>query len=85
MSSISDILNGWKNYLFEDDEVVLEEAKRRASICDQCEYKKKGLHGGIMKDYTIKEIEGYYCDACAKCPLSTKVRSENHSCPKNKW
>lgn len=85
MSSISDIINGWKNYLFDDDPVLLEEAKRRASICDLCDFKKKGIHEGIMPDYSIKNIEGYYCDACLKCPLSTKVRSQNHSCPENKW
>jgi len=81
---IKDVLNGWKNYLIEDP-VIEEEAKRRAAICSGCEFAKKGIHSAVMPDYKIREIEGYYCDACLKCPLSSKVRSKDHHCPKNKW
>lgn len=81
---VKDILNGYKNYLIPNP-VTEEIALQRASVCGTCEFKKKGLHAAVLPDYKIKELNGYYCDACLKCPLSAKVRSVDHQCPENKW
>ncbi len=81
---IEEILNGYKNY-FIKDEVIEDLALKRAKICSKCKHKKKGLHAAILPDVTLGELQGYYCTACAGCPLSVKVRSKNHKCPKNKW
>ena len=80
---IKDILNGWKNYLV-DDPVIEKVAKERATICSGCEEAKEGKFTAVLKDYKLHEIEGRYCGEC-KCPLSAKVRSENESCPLDKW
>ncbi len=80
---IKNILNGWKNYLV-DDPLNNEEAKVRAEICAVCPEAKEGKFTAVLKDYRLHEIEGKYCGVC-KCPLSAKVRSENESCPLNKW
>lgn len=81
---IKDILNGWKNYLV-DDPVVEEVAKERAAICADCSSAKEGKFTAVLKDYKLHEIQGKYCDACLRCPLSAKVRSENETCPREKW
>lgn len=88
MSKAKDIINGWSNYLMPDDEVVLSIAKARADICAECPAAKHGLHTAILPDYSIKKIQGMYCDkkkgGCG-CPLSTAVRSEEYKCPLGKW
>lgn len=84
MGIVSEILNGYKNYLI-TNKVVEVVAKERAEICSGCEFKKKGIHAAVLPDVTLGEVQGYYCTACAGCPISVKVRSENHKCPKNKW
>lgn len=88
MSKAKDIINGWSNYLMPDDEVVLSIAKARADICELCPAAKHGLHTAILPDYSIKKIQGMYCDkkegGCG-CPLSTAVRSEEYKCPLGKW
>lgn len=84
MSKVENILDGWKNYLVPMQREKLNEAKRRAEICSTCPFAKYGKHSGVLPDYSIKEIEGYYCGICL-CPLSTAVRSKNKECPKSKW
>ncbi|MBE7691147.1 hypothetical protein [Tenacibaculum piscium] len=79
-----EILNGWTNY-FIPNPIVEKLAIERAKKCGACKFKKKGLHAAVLPDITLGELQGYYCTACAKCPLSVKVRSENHKCPKNEW
>lgn len=85
---IEDIINGWTNYLIGPDKSTLNEAKRRASICADCPIATKGLHTAVLPDFSIKEIQGMYCDekkgGCG-CPLSPAVRSKNYKCPKGKW
>jgi len=88
MSKVNDIINGWKNYLMPDDQVVLKKAKERAEICSGCDAATKGLHTAVLPDFTIAKIQGMYCSVekggCG-CPLSTAVRSENYKCVKGKW
>ena len=79
---ISNILDGWQNYL-EKSEVTESLAEHRAVNCLVCPYFKKGKLLAFIKD-DLKEIEGCYCDLC-KCPLSAKIRSKNETCPLGEW
>ena len=79
---ISNILNGWQNFIAKS-EVSEKLAKERAAECSQCPHAKKGKLLAFIKD-DLKEIEGYYCDLC-KCPLSAKVRSQNENCEDKLW
>ena len=83
MGKLEKILNGWKNYLILDP-AIEKVAKQRASICADCPFMKKGLFSAVLKDYSIKEIDGYYCGGCG-CPIPAKIRSEDEKCPKFKW
>jgi hypothetical protein len=84
MSKVNEILTGWKKYLFEESPLDDKIANKRAKICSECPEAKKGIYTAILPDYSFAEIQGYYCGIC-KCPLSTKVRSKDSNCPKNKW
>jgi hypothetical protein len=79
---ISNILNGWQNFLAKS-EVTESLAEHRAVNCLVCPYLKKGKLLAFIKD-DLKEIEGHYCDIC-KCPLSAKIRSKNETCPLGEW
>lgn len=74
------IIQGWKAYLKNEKRGL---AKNRAKVCKVCEHAIVGTYEKIMKD-EIKEIKGLKCKVCG-CPLSTKLRSEDSKCPKNKW
>lgn len=81
MIKLSNILNGWKNFL-DKSEVSESIAIIRAEQCSTCnEAKKSKLI--FFKD-KLEEIEGYKCNKC-QCPLSAKVRSINEKCPIGKW
>lgn len=88
MGKAKDIFNGWSSYLLPDDPQDLELAKKRAAICASCPTASKGLHTAVLPDYSIKEIQGFYCDSkkggCG-CPLSPAVRSKNYKCPLGNW
>jgi hypothetical protein len=79
---ISNILNGWQNFIAKS-EVSEKLAKERAAECAKCPHAKEGKLLAFIKD-DLKEIEGYYCDLC-KCPLSAKVRSQNENCEDKLW
>ena len=79
---ISNILNGWQNFLAKSEVSELI-AEHRAGHCIVCPEFKKGKLLAFIKD-DLKEIEGHYCDLC-KCPLSAKIRSEKETCPLNEW
>ena len=79
---ISNILNGWQNFITKS-EVSEKLAKERAAECAQCPHAKKGKLLAFIKD-DLKEIESEYCDIC-KCPLSAKLRSELETCPLDLW
>lgn len=79
---ISNILNGWVNFI-DKSEVTEKIAEERAAICVTCPELKEGKLLALIKD-DLKEIEGQYCALCY-CPASAKIRSVNESCPLNKW
>ena len=81
MAQIFNIIQGWKNYLKnETDTNVL----KKSAICENCPEAIIGTYEKFMPDESLKEIQGLKCDKC-KCPLSTKLRSENETCPLGKW
>ena len=87
MNKISNILNGWENFI-EKSEVTEVIAKKRASKCNNCSFKKysKTIKAFVKDD--LIEVEGYVCLKCPsliKCPLSAKIRSVNETCPLNLW
>ncbi len=88
MGLIEDLINGWSNYLKNDNEEVLAIAKHRASICAECPLATFGKHLSVLPDHSFGEIQGYYCDkkqgGCG-CPISTAIRSKNKKCPLGKW
>lgn len=77
------IIQGWKNYLFENEEVE-QIAKDRAAICQGCDSAVMGSYEQILPDFSIKEIKGLKCKECG-CPLSTKLRALNEKCDLGKW
>ncbi len=83
MSKIKEIYQGWKNYIFPNQEVEMV-AKERAEICAGCVHAVKMKYDELMPDDTLKKIEGYCCELCL-CPLSTKTRSLESNCEINKW
>ena len=78
---ISNIINGWGNFIFEN-EVSENLAQKRATKCADCPHNKRGLIK--IFDGKIKEIDGNYCELCT-CPLVVSVRSKNKKCPINLW
>ena len=88
MNIAKDIINGWANYLKNDNEEVIEIAKKRAEICATCPLATYSKSLSVLPDYSLGEIQGYYCDkkkgGCG-CPLSTAVRSKDKKCPLGKW
>ena len=58
------IINGWKNYIFENEEVE-KEAIRRAEICSQCDYNWSNVCGqcGCLLPVKTRSEK-------SKCPLN---------------
>lgn len=81
MGQISNIKDGWVSFLKKE---TAEEAKRRASICQECPHAVVGTYEKFMPDNSLKEIQGLKCDVC-ECPLSTKLRAKDAHCPLGKW
>lgn len=79
---ITNIVSGWKNYIFESPEIE-RLAHERASVCSCCEHAKKKPYLEFVGD-DIEEIKGYVCELC-HCPLSGKCRSPQEKCEANKW
>ncbi len=79
MIKLKAILKGWENYIFTCSAVEAK-AKERAKICAGCPMAKKGTYPQLMKDYTLKDVEG----VCG-CPLSTLLRQDEKKCELNKW
>ena len=77
------IVNGWKNYVFPNKDME-QIAHHRAKICSGCNKAVLGTYEKLMKDRNLKEVKGMKCYVCG-CPLSTKLRSKNETCPLGKW
>ena len=73
MDKLKYIIQGWKNYVFEDEEVEVL-AKKKASICSACEHAVSSTWDDILPDATLVEVQGMVCNLCS-CPLSTLLRS----------
>ena len=69
MSQLSEIYDGWKNYVFQDPEVE-EIAKKRIAICVANECKKFKTNKS--------------CAMCG-CYMPAKVRSKRSKCSMGKW
>lgn len=82
LDKLHNILNGFKNYIFED-KAVESLAKARAIECAKCPKAVWGMIPMMFED-EIEEIKGLKCDWC-ECPLSTKLRSVDEKCPMEKW
>lgn len=82
MAKLTNILKGWGNYVFPKKEVE-QLAKARAEICARCPHAEKGKYE-VIREGRIREIAGMICSLCA-CPLSTKLRSPEETCPINRW
>lgn len=77
------IIQAWSTYLKnETSDIAVERSKH----CVDCPEAVVGTFEKFMPDKTLQEIEGLKCNIC-KCPLSTKLRSEDASekCPLKKW
>jgi hypothetical protein len=80
--SVKNIINGWSNFIFPNEEIEAL-AYKRAEICFGCPENKQGDLLVRLND-KLENIKGNYCDLCG-CPLSPKVRSENEKCDNGKW
>ena len=69
MSQLTEIYDGWKNYVFQDPEVE-EIAKKRIAICVANECKKFKTNKS--------------CAMCG-CYMPAKVRSKRSKCSMGKW
>lgn len=86
VQKLHNILQGWKNYVFESKEIE-SMAKSRAIECAKCELAVYGLVASLIDD-EIKDVKGLVCNGCEtglKCPLSGKLRSPDEKCPKGLW
>lgn len=86
MSKIKNVLNGWKFYLSKDEEIE-KMAKERYEFCKYCRESKESIYKVFLKDELI-DAKGKVCNGCdgvIKCPLSTKLRSKEETCPLNNW
>jgi len=80
------ILNGWKHYLFQNQDIEVT-AKLRAISCAKCSLAVHAWYSELIDD-KITDIQGMVCNGCAgavKCPLSSKLRSKDEKCPKQLW
>ena len=83
VNKLNSIFHGWKNYAFPDASVE-KLAKERAEVCGKCDSAVYGTYEKLMKDFSLKEVQGMKCNECG-CPLSTKLRSVEEECPLKKW
>jgi hypothetical protein len=85
MSKLASIIEGWSNHLTGDTNSS-RVAYNRSVHCAVCVHAVKSgeVIARLVGGDQIKEIQGYKCNLC-NCPLSTKLRSLQASCPAQKW
>jgi len=81
MGQISNIIDGWEDYL---SNKTTPQTKARAQVCITCKHAVTGFFERFMPDETLQEVQGLKCNKC-NCPLSAKLRSPNEKCPLKKW
>ena len=81
MAQINNIIEGWGVYVKGD---TPDFALARKEICKQCPFAVMGTYEKWMPEKELKEIQGLKCQKC-QCPLSTKLRTKNETCPINNW
>lgn len=82
LQKLHNILQGWKNYVFESKEIE-SMAKSRAIECAKCDNAVYGWVAAFVDD-GLKDIQGLKCGLC-DCPLSGLLRSPESQCKENKW
>lgn len=77
LNKSNNILQGYSNLIFKDNEVE-KVAKARYDICLNCspEIRKPLI--------VVNGIQRYICTKCT-CPLDAKVRAPNEVCPIGNW
>jgi len=83
LSKLSEIIQGWKNYIIENP-IAERTAKLRSNECAKCPHAEKNGLLVLMVGDNLKEIQGYQCSLC-DCPLSSLLRSPESKCKENKW
>lgn len=91
INSLKQIIEGWSNYWFDNQEVK-ELAEKRASICAECPLNvnnvcSKSKNGFVKETFVYNEelrVKGSIQIGCG-CPLSAKTRSPESKCPLNNW
>lgn len=83
IDKLKSIFTGWKNYVFENEEIELL-AKLRATKCAKCEHAFKDKYEVPLPEGKLKEVKGMVCNLCL-CPLSTLLRSPREKCKLKKW
>lgn len=74
MSKIGEILEGWKNLVWENAEVEVL-AKDRMKVCGECDSRS---------NYPQEVSMMSRCNACG-CVIEAKTRCTKCTCPLNKW
>lgn len=74
MSKIGEILEGWKNVIWEDAEIE-KIAKTRLETCAECDKRS---------NYPQNVSMFSKCLECG-CVIQAKARCKNCTCPLNKW
>lgn len=75
IKKLKNIIEGNKNLLFKNNEVE-KIAEARLIECYKCPFKANLI--------IINGVQYYRCTIC-QCPIESKTRATNESCPKNKW
>lgn len=75
VKKINNIVEGNYNLLVKNEEVE-SIALERKKICVQCPFKVNLI--------IINKVQYYKCVKCS-CPIESKIRATNESCPINKW
>ena len=86
MGKISEILNGWGNAIKDKlgmlDSNISDEAKRRMTICDNCEIRNLWMCDSNKSGKNIKTNE--IKNGCG-CVIFAKATSPDSKCPLDKW
>lgn len=75
LKKVTNIIQGNYN-LITNNEEANKIAAPRIKICEGCEFKRK-----LIK---VNQVQRYYCTICT-CPVDSKARAIEESCPKGKW